>query len=197
MFDLFPSDVAQLSVWHIGLLLFLGTYILEDAAIISGALLAADNVIPSGIAFVVLLAGITTGDFLLYLFGYFAGSRPFMKKWRESKKAIAVERWLSSHLFMTIFMVRFAPGLRLPCYLASGWLGVSIKQFLWAVLVAGVLWTGAVFGSLVWLGVPLWEQAGFAKLAIVPVALVLLYLFQQLFRKRINARLEGQDDQSK
>nr|WP_283777720.1 VTT domain-containing protein [Sansalvadorimonas sp. 2012CJ34-2] len=158
-------------------------------------MLAADKIIPPELAFVALLAGITSGDFLLYLFGHYAGSRPFMRKWRESKRASSIEHWLSSNLFITIFFVRFAPGLRLPCYLASGWLGVSVKSFLWAVFVAGVLWTGMVFGGLLWFGAPLWELSGMGNLFLLPLALLFLYLLQQVLRKYVNACLESNNDQ--
>ena len=194
MIDFFIGEAIWLSPWFLGVLLFLGAFILEDAAIVSGAMVAADNMIHPGVAFTVLLAGIVCGDFILYWVGLLIGQRRSMKRWRELKTVLSVEKWLTANLFMTVFLVRFLPGLRLPCYLASGWLGLPPGKFVAAVLIAGMIWTSLVFSSLLWMGAPIWQKSGLQLWMLLPVFLSLVYLVQRLFRGKVQRYLEKKID---
>ena len=173
--------------------LFFGTFILEDAAIVAGAVLVADGLISPVVAFAALLSGIVAGDLLLYAVAYLAGNRSFLMRWKQKPLAASMAAWLSEHLFITIFLVRFAPGLRLPCYLACGWLSVPVGLFTLATGVAGLLWVTAVFGGLVWLGSSVWQEHSGIWLLAIPV-LGLLYLVQNGLKTRIVRYLERFND---
>ena len=184
MFELLADNVFIQHSWLIPVILFLGTFVLEDAAIVSGVMLVSDGLVHPEIAFIALLTGITAGDALLYAAGHYSGKFRFIRSWLKSDLLIPADRWLRSNLFFTIFLVRFAPGLRLPCYLACGWFSVSLKAFILSVTFAGFLWVSFVFGSLYWLGEPVWnspvvssllERFGVGRWVLIPLVVAVLY----------------------
>ncbi len=123
----------------------LATFVLEDAATVGAALLAAEGVLPIPAAVLGLFIGITLGD--LGLFGIGALAR----RWRWLKARIGPARlargnlWLGDRLLPAIFLARVTPGLRVPSYVASGFLGISFSRFAGLAVVAVALWSVAAF----------------------------------------------------
>ena len=153
----------------LALLLLLGTYLLEDAAIITGALLSADGLISSELAFMALFIGIFTGDLGLYGLGVFLTRFRWLQRLFDLK---AVERagvWLKKRMTFTVLFVRIIPGMRLPVYTACGSFGLSFFKFSMLVFVASLLWTGFIFFGLYSLGSMFWEQAGPWKWLLLPL----------------------------
>ncbi|MTI13724.1 DedA family protein [Sansalvadorimonas verongulae] len=195
----FSSDILS-HPWVIPIALFFATFVLEDAAIVSGAMLATAGTIQPEMAFVALLLGIVVGDVGLYFLGKQARRFSFIQKHTEQKRVKDFRHWVSSYLFLVIFIVRFAPGLRLPCYLSCGVFTVSIKRFIWAVGVAGFFWVALAFGGVHWFGLQLsnssfWQDAGIWKWVLVPVFGVIIYFCQRLLNGYIGRYLEIKDDQ--
>src|SRR6516164_4177747 len=98
------------------------TFISEDlTCIATGALIAAGKIgfLPGALACV---AGIFFGDLLLYFAGRLVG-RPILS-WRPlrrlltSEKVNTASRWLQKRGARVVILSRFAPGLRLPTYVA-------------------------------------------------------------------------------
>ncbi|WP_281645762.1 VTT domain-containing protein [Parendozoicomonas sp. Alg238-R29] len=197
--DFFEMADAASHSWLILLILFFGTFVLEDVAIVSGALLASSDKVLPELAFIALLLGIVSGDVGLYLLGKLSARFSFIKKRINLKHVQAIRHWISRHLFLTIFLVRFAPGLRLPCYLACGLFSVSLKMFIVAVSVAGFVWVALAFSGFHWFGLQLsnssfWGVLGAWKWALVPLLAVLLYVCQRFLNGRIGNYLEIRDD---
>jgi len=128
----------------------LATFVLEDGATVGSALLAAEGVLPIPAAVLGLFIGITLGD--LGLFGLGALAR----RWRWLRERIGeakLERgkdWLGQRFVPAILMARVTPGLRAPCYSASGYLGMSFVTFASVAVAAVAAWSVAAF-TLVYL----------------------------------------------
>ena len=109
------------SIQHPGvlaLLIILSTYILEDAAIISAALLSADNMIAPELAFLALVIGITSGDIGLYGLGMLLKRWHWLMRWVNADKIDEAAIWLEKRMTSTILLVRVIPGItvaNLPC----------------------------------------------------------------------------------
>ena len=160
----------------LGLIIILSTYLLEDAAIITAALLSADGLISPFLAFYALTIGIFTGDLGLYAMGSFLEKRPSLKSWIGERKINIARDWLHRRKFLTLLAVRPIPGLRLPVYTACGFLKLPFHYFSFIILFASIIWTGLVFSSIFYLGNSFWSALSSWKwLLLVPLIGGLIY----------------------
>ncbi|MBI1239760.1 MAG: hypothetical protein GC199_10525 [Alphaproteobacteria bacterium] len=144
------SAIAVVAAWFSGeaallLALFLATFVLEDAATVSAALLASGGMVSTGPALAVLYAGIFLGDLGLYALGFLAGRNKRLRKWIGIGRIRVGRRWLGRRLVPALIGARFVPGLRLPTYTASGFFQVSFVTFALVAAGAAGLWTTGLF----------------------------------------------------
>jgi membrane protein DedA with SNARE-associated domain len=137
-------------------LITLATFASEDlTCVATGGLIAAGKI---GFLHGTLacLGGIYFGDLLLYFAGRFAG-RPILR-WRPFRRVLTDEKldrasnWLAERGASVVILSRFTPGLRLPTYVAAGLLKTRFWTFALHFLLAAVLWTPALVGSVALLG---------------------------------------------
>ena len=174
----FPTWLA----WHDqapalqGLLIVLGTFVLEDAATVFAAMDVQVGRVPLIVGLGSLYVGIVLGDVGLYGLGHLAGRVGWARRWVPQEKARSSRDWIQSNLVRTVFISRFLPGARLPTYTACGFLGVDLGRFTLAAVGATLIWTSLLFGvsfrvgSLLveYLGVWRWVgMAGFALTVIL------------------------------
>jgi membrane protein DedA with SNARE-associated domain len=155
------------------LLIAAATFVSEDlTCITTGALIAAGKVgfIPGVLA---CIAGIYFGDLLLYFAGRLIG-RPILR-WKPlrglltDKKLERASDWLAQRGASVVILSRFTPGLRLPTYVAAGFLKTHFWKVSFYLLLASVLWTPLLVGAAAWLGKSL-PHIGLAGPAILLVA---------------------------
>ncbi len=173
----------------IALALILISYLLEDLAIVSGALLAAEGSIPLELSLLAVFIGIASGDFGLYALGAFA------RRWRRLKGSLLLRkqvrllrRQLKQNTFNNIFLIRFLPGARSLGYTLCGFFQVPLWSFGMAVFLATGLWTALVFFSVYQLGASEW-LSGWSKWVLVPVVLIALAYSNKLVSFRLKEQL--------
>ncbi|MET2972655.1 DedA family protein [Vibrio harveyi] len=189
------SEVATLEAWlyqgNVPLsMLFLGvvllSYLLEDLAIVTAATLAVEQVMPTPLALLAIFTGIATGDIGLYWLGKLAQKvRFFRYRLLRYQRARRVRRTLHHKAFITLFTVRFIPGLRTVGFTLSGFLDVPKMKFLIAVLSATSLWTALIFGSFFQLGSMQWLQQHQINTLLIPIGLVVMLLLNKLISKTL------------
>ncbi|HDM8134324.1 TPA: VTT domain-containing protein [Vibrio harveyi] len=189
------SEVATLEAWlyqgNVPLsMLFLGvvllSYLLEDLAIVTAATLAVELVMPTPLALLAIFTGIATGDIGLYWLGKLAQKvRFFRYRLLRYQRARRVRRTLHHKAFITLFIVRFIPGLRTVGFTLSGFLDVPKMKFLIAVLSATSLWTALIFGSFFQLGSMQWLQQHQINSLLIPIGLVVMLLLNKLISKTL------------
>ena len=156
---------------NIELGIVLGTLVSEDLAAISAGTLVAAGSMGLAKASAVTALGIFLGDVLLWLAG--RGSGRFLarskctEKFLKAKTALIAEEKLRSNLVEALIVSRFVPGMRLPVYLAAGFVGTPILKTLLVFFAASCLWAplivyasaqfgGGLQGTLAnWLGSPI------------------------------------------
>ena len=174
MFQFWMESIQQ--PWLLALLIILGTYILEDAAIVSAALLSADGAIDSELAFLALFVGVFTGDLGLYWLGKMLGRWQWLANWIKSERVKQAGEWLETKMVTTILLVRIVPGLRLPTYLACGYFNLSFSRFSLLVALASFFWTGFIFYGLYWFGSMFWSDLSGWKWLLLPIIIGLIML---------------------
>ena len=142
-----------------GVLILLGTFVLEDAATILTA----------------LYLGIVLGDIGLYGLGRLASATPWARRWAPPERFAHGRDWLQKHVIKVVFVSRFLPGARLPTYTACGYVRASLSQFALAAVGATLIWTTLLFGVSLHLGrflaehLGVWRWAGMAGFALTVV----------------------------
>lgn len=160
----------------IGCLLVLATFVLEDAATVAGALLAADGMISPWAALAALYIGIVLGDFGLYGLGAAGARFGRVRRFLDRKGVARTGAWMGRRLVWTIVTARFVPGMRLPTYTACGLFGLSFSRF--AATVVGIVgvWTGLAFWAVYTFGEVVVDRAGPWKWPLA-AAVLLVFLF--------------------
>lgn len=127
------------------LTLFFSTFVSEDLACIAAGLLVARGASSWPDAVIACAAGIWIGDLGLWLIGRIAGAR--VLAWRRVADRLPAHAdrrfaaWFDAHAARAIVASRFAPGTRLPLYLAAGASRRSFVRFASWTAVAVALWT--------------------------------------------------------
>ncbi|MBY0430134.1 MAG: hypothetical protein K2Q10_02975, partial [Rhodospirillales bacterium] len=130
-------------------LLFLGTFVQEDAAIFAGTYLVAERQLPLMVAVLSLYAGIITGDLAIYGLGALARRCPWLGR-RLGPLAGGI--WLERRLFLVIGSCRLMPTLLFPTFAACGWFGVPFGRFAAAVVLSASLYMPSVFLIMLYSG---------------------------------------------
>ncbi|KLN63900.1 MULTISPECIES: DedA family protein [Vibrio] len=178
------QDNVPLSMLFFGIVLL--SYLLEDLAIVTAATLAVEQLMPTSVALMAIFVGISTGDLGLYLMGKAAQKVRFLRyRLFRYQRARSMQRKLHQQAFMTLFIVRFIPGLRTIGFTLSGFLDVPKIKFFVAVLTATGLWTALVFGSFFQLGNAQWLQDSQVSWLLIPLGLCLMLLLNKLITKTL------------
>ncbi|NNE68132.1 MAG: hypothetical protein HKN33_16330 [Pyrinomonadaceae bacterium] len=175
LFDL--SRIDEVSLTAIFLILFFTTFLTEDGACLAAGALAGQGHISFLFAVSACFAGIFVGDVGLYLIGRASGRslsrNAIFKRFVSDETLLNASEWLEKRGVAAIFISRFVAGLRLPTYLAAGFLKTSFLKFVFYFIIAAAIWTPLLVGS-----------AAFAQSFISPryffVSIIGLYLLLHL-----------------
>lgn len=155
--------------------LILMSWVWEDASLVTGAILAADDQISVAIAVVAVFVGISSGDFALYAVGRCAHRWRKLRGWiLTNPKSRTLSRRFRRRTFTNILIIRFIPGLRTLGFSLCGLWRVPYARFLLAMIVSGLLWIGIVFTLVYRLGTSDWFDDSLWRWSLIGVALLLL-----------------------
>jgi membrane protein DedA with SNARE-associated domain len=110
-------------------LLFAAPFVLEEAAILAGAALAAAGELPTGVAFAAVTVGMVVSDWCLYAAGAIAGRSRRIRRWIGEESIERGQRLLSRGAIPAALLARLVPWLLFPIFVASGFLGVGFRRF--------------------------------------------------------------------
>lgn len=166
--------------------LILLTYLLEDVAIFTAALLAADQSIAPIYALIAVFFGVASGDIALYGLGLWATKSRRLRYWLLKRKRLKpLKRALQQKVFTNIFIIRFIPGLRTVGYSLSGFYRVSFARFCAAVCLATAVWTLLIFSLVFHFGaLSIWQDSPL-KWALLPLGLVVLWQVNRTMSKTL------------
>ena len=147
------SSLYEFSPLAIFFILFFATFITEDATCLVAGALAGQGKISFALALGACSGGIYVGDIGLYwigrLFGKPIAKTKIFKRFVSEKRLKTASEWLDERGASAIFLSRFLSGLRLPTYLAAGFLRTSFPKFAFYFFIAVALWTPVLVGSAV------------------------------------------------
>ncbi|MGF1769925.1 DedA family protein [Enterovibrio makurazakiensis] len=151
------------------------SYLLEDLAIITASVAAAQGVMTVPMALLSIFVGIASGDVGLYALGVWARKWRWLRGLLLTKPSVRlIRKKLRANPVSNLFLIRFVPGLRFVGFCLSGFFRVGLRAFLPAVLLATALWTAVVFTLVYQLGEIEWIHSNLSW-GLIPVVLILLY----------------------
>src|SRR5437868_12063632 len=127
------------------LLIALATFVSEDLTCIAAGALVGQGRLAFVPAMSACLLGIYAGDLLLFLTGRFAQGLAI--RFVPAEKIAEASEWMSRKGMAVVFLSRFAPGLRLPTYVAAGALKTRFWRFMFYFLLAAAIWTPLLVGA--------------------------------------------------
>lgn len=182
-------DRISADPYLIWLLLFAFTFINEDIATVSGALLVAEGVIDLPTGYSAINTGIILGDSGLYGLGALAARYRRARALVATRNVYRAKRWIKSRLGPILLSTRFLPGSRVPTYTACGFFGFSFTFFVSVLVVASLAWTAVIFAILVTTGSMILEVLGPWKWAGALGFVALAIFAPRLLGKRLAAKL--------
>lgn len=138
-----------------GMAIFLGTFVSEDAASVAAGYSIVSGQMNLATGLCACFIGIFLGDLGLWILGHRMAAvlrRGGIVGPMASEKYERAASWLHRFGSWTIVLARFVPGLRVPVYVAAGYLRWQPLRFAWLALAAGAVWTPLLILTVVWLG---------------------------------------------
>lgn len=146
------GDLAGVPAASLFFVFFFATFISEDAACLAAGALAAKGEISFEFGVAACFSGIIAGDVLLYWIGRVFGSRlmrfQFVNRFVSAESVARGSKWLEERGASAVFISRFVTGLRLPTYLAAGFLKTDFRKFILYFVLAAAVWTPILVGSV-------------------------------------------------
>lgn len=165
------------------LLLFLGSFVQEDTAVIAAASLSLSDSNPWYLIFAAVLAGLITSDSWKYWLGWAAKHHKWAKKYGERERVTKMKRAVLDNAAKTLITVRFLPMARIPTYLATGFFGVPYFKYWLSIAFSGLIYVSMFFLAFHLLGELVGEQIK-VYLPIIAIGLVVTLLGGLFLRKR-------------
>ena len=154
------------------LAIVIATFILEDIATVTVALLASHMVIDGSIAVAALVAGTVLGDLAVYFVARRAAHLPWIARRLNGGGVKPVLAWLERNAVAMVLVARFTPGLRLPVFAGAGTIGMPARTFVLVITLSTLVWTPGLFWAAGTLGMAELGRLG-AYSWVLPAALIL------------------------
>ena len=181
-----PASIAILTG------LFFTVMLSEDSAIVSGALLALNGVVPAWQAFLACFLGMWSSDFTIYLLVKTGGARALDSRWGRAlvsrEKVDLASGWFTRFGGFALIFSRLVLGTRTALLVASGLMRYPTKRFLIVTLIGALGWLLVVFTLFAIFGPPFVAVFGL-RWIIALIALVsgggatVLMIFRKLKRR--------------
>jgi len=167
-------------------------WIWEDAALVSGALLAAEAKLNVPSAVMAVFVGICSGDLALYYLGRMGHRWRPLRAWMlTNPKSRGLRRRFRQRTMSNIMIIRFIPGLRTIGFTLCGLWRIALPRFVFAMAFAGVIWIALIFTLVYFLGKSPWMESGLWKWSLMGVAILLLAM-NNIIGRRMARRPKAQ-----
>jgi len=158
------------------IVLYFGTFLHEDAAILAGSYLFVEMGLSRPAALIPLYLGIVSGDLLLYGFGWISRRSAFLRRLLIGPRVERLGTWLDQNLVLAVVACRVLPGTVAAVFIACGWFGLSFRRFLATTIICSFIYTVALFSIVSVLGEAIITYLGHVSWGIIAGSLVIVGL---------------------
>jgi membrane protein DedA with SNARE-associated domain len=132
----------------------------EDLAIILGAYIVVNNIMPAGLVVLCIYGGMVASDFVLYGIGAGARHVPWLTRLAVDDRVRGFGKTLKRNLFGIVALCRVVPGGVFIAFVACGWTRVPLARFAVATLVTSALYLPLMLCIMIFFGDALDDRAG-------------------------------------
>ena len=132
----------------------------EDLAIILGAYIVVNNIMPASLVVLCIYGGMVASDFALYGIGAGARHLPWLTRLAVDDRVRSFAHTLKRNLFGIVALCRVVPGVVFIAFVACGWTRVPLARFTVASLVVSALYLPLMLCIVVFFGDALDDRAG-------------------------------------
>lgn len=166
------------------LLVFIGPFIQEDAAVIGAASLSTNEMTKTLPIFLTILTGLILSDIWKYWIGWAAIRNEKARNFVERRHVAALKGKVERNIVATLFTARFLPLARVPTYVACGLFKINYLKFCLIVALTGFTYVVAIFTLCHLLGEAIGEQFKWVVPIIAFTALIIYILIIKWRRDR-------------
>lgn len=132
----------------------------EDIAIIFGAYIVVNDIMPVGLVALCIYGGMVASDFALYGIGAGARHVPWLTRLAVDDRVRGFADALKRNLFALVALCRVVPGVVFIAFIACGWTRVPLGRFTAASLLVSALYLPLMLCIVVFFGDALDNRAG-------------------------------------
>ena len=177
--------------WLLVPLIVAATFVLEDLATVTVAVLASHMVIDGEVALASAVAGTALGDLALYAAARWARDIPLINVWLARPALTQMLEWVRRHALPMVIVARFVPGLRLPIFAGAGVVRMPAIPFTVTIILSTLIWTPALYWSATQLGAAHSPVAGAMGWTAVLALAAALFAAPHLVSRLLLARGEA------
>lgn len=111
----------------------------EDLAIVAGAYIVNNNLMPVSLVMLSIYGGIVGSDFALYAIGAGARRLPWLRRYAD-QRVVRFSETLKRNIFGLVALCRFVPGVVFIAFVACGWARVPFSRFTLASLAVSAIY---------------------------------------------------------
>ena len=166
----------------------------EDLAVIVGAYVVVNDIMPMGLVALCIYAGMAASDFALYGIGASARRLPWLQRLAVDDRVRNFAATLKRNLFGIVALCRVVPGVVFVPFVACGWARVPLARFTTASLIVSALYLPLMLCIAVFFGDTLDSRVGWWTWPfLVCVMLAAGFLRRQVFNFQEAAKLARRD----
>jgi len=169
------DSVAQNYPWAPYLVVFVGPFVQEDAAVVGTAALTALGKLALGPALVAIFLGLFFSDIWKYWIGWAALKNETGAKFSQSSKVLALKEKVEKHPITALLSARFIPLTRVPTYIACGFFRYSYFKYCCLIALTAAIYIALFFSAFHLLGSVAAEKLTWI-LPLIGIAMVLTAL---------------------
>ena len=154
----------------------------EDLAIILGAYVVVNDIMPVGLVALCIYGGMVASDFALYGIGAGARRLPWLSRLAVDDRVRNFTDMLKRNLFEIVALCRVVPGVVFVAFVACGWRRVPLARFSVASLVVSALYLPLMLCIVVFFGDTLDGRVGWWAWPLLLCVLVAIgFVRRQVF----------------
>jgi membrane protein DedA with SNARE-associated domain len=143
----------------------------QDLAIVFGAYVIVNKLLPAGLVVLCIYGGMVASDFALYGIGAGARHLPWLDRFAVDDRVRRLGRTLKRNLFGLLALCRLVPGVVFVAFIACGWARVPLARFTIASLLMSALYLPIVLYLAIVFGDALDDHFGFWSWPVVLIAI--------------------------
>lgn len=162
----------------------------EDLAIVVGAYIVVNDLLPVGLVAAAIYGGMVASDFALYGIGFGARHLPWLSRYAVDARVRRFSDLIRRNLFGLVALCRVVPGIVFVAFVACGWARVSLTRFTIASLVVSAVYLPLILYLVIVFGDALTTRAGLWTWPLLLVALAMTGIVRKrvfVFREMVDA----------